>query len=194
MSLRLEQKQLTRDNIIEKTTLLLEEKGFIKVSSKDISKSCGVSQGTIFLHFKTKNNLLNTILASNVSMLEKEITERCNANLDPLLFVRYFIDAITEYEAILSRAYKDYYYLEDSLQKQIDDLGTLIKNRFFDNLKSNRSTTISIIDAFTLIDAFISQIKQYLLEKNVYSRTNSVMKQRRGRIMKLYRMLFEVSS
>jgi len=91
---------------------------------------------------------------------------------------------------MLARAYNDYPYLTDSLRKQIDDLETKMKNYFFDIYKQNRSTTPNIIDSFILIDAFLSQIKNYLLEKNVFSITNSILRQRRGRIMKLYRMMF----
>ena len=190
MLTRQEQKDLTKERILEKTTVLLEEKGFIMLSSKDIAQICGVSQGTLFLHFKTKNNLLNTILSSNVEQLEKVLNDRCLATDTQDAFIKNFIDSIIDYESILSRAYKDYQYLDDSLQKQINDLDTSIRNKFFDNIKSNRSITLNIIDSFTLIDAFLSQIKQYLIEKNVYSRTNSVIRQRRGRISKLYRMLF----
>lgn len=191
MLTRIEQKEQTRDNILRKTTRILVEKGFITTSTKDIARTCEVSQGTIFLHFNTKMNLLNTILTSNVDNFEKALNERCNTIDTQDIFVRNFIESLIDYESILSRAYKDYGYLEDPLQKQLDDLDTLMKNKFYDNIKHNRSTTMSIIDSFTLIDAFISQIKQYLLEKNVFTKTNSIIKQRRGRITKLYRMLFQ---
>ncbi|QMS84738.1 TetR/AcrR family transcriptional regulator [Candidatus Xianfuyuplasma coldseepsis] len=190
MGVRLEQKEQTRERIIDKTTQLVQENGFVGISTKDISKNSDVSQGTIFLHFKTKINLLNTILYSNVDNFEKDLIEQCNANQSTDNFVRNFLDAISLYEGILSRAYKDYSYLDDPLQKQLDDLDTLIKNKFYDNIKHNRSTNLNIVDTFTLIDAFISQIKQYLLEKNVYTKANSIIRQRRGRITKLYRMLF----
>lgn len=191
MSTRDELKLQTREKIISETTKLLHEKGFIQVSSREISEICGVSQGTIFLHFETKNNLLNAILYSNINKFENALNERCNPNETQDTFIKNFLNTLSDYENILSRAYKDYPYLTDSLQKQLDDLDTLVKNKLFDNLKFNRSNNTNIIDSFILIDAFISQIKYYLLEKSVYTISNSVLRQRRGRITKLYRMLFE---
>lgn len=190
MNNREETKQQTRENILYQTMLLLQEKGFVKISSREISETCKVSQGTIFLHFGTKNNLLHEILFSNMERLESTLNERCIPSETQDNFIKNFLNTLIDYEDILSRTYKDYFYLSESLQKQVLDLETIIKNKFFDNLKQNRSSNINIIDSFVLIDAFMSQIKYYLLEKNVYSVSNSVLRQKRGRIMKLYRILF----
>jgi len=191
MGIRDDAKQLTRENILLVTTSLLQEKGYVRLSSREISEACNVSQGTIFLHFGTKNNLLNEILYGNVLKFEDALNERCIPSETQDTFIRNFLNTLSEYENILSRTYKDYFYLSDSLQKQITDLETIIKNKLFDNLKENRSSGINIIDSFILIDSFISQIKYYLMEKNVYSISNSILKQKRGRITKLYRMLFQ---
>lgn len=188
--LRVEKKAETRLKIIENTTILVEKKGFIELSTRDISLASGVSQGTIFLHFETKSNLLFSLLESNIELLINGLEERCIPSLDQDIFLREFISVIILHENILSRVLKDYAYLSEKHQKQIDDLETLIKNKFFDHLKSHWSTSINIIDTFILIDAFVSQLKSYLLEKNVYTSSNSIIRQRRGRLMKLYRMLF----
>jgi hypothetical protein len=52
------------------------------------------------------------------------------------------------------------------------------------------SSKLNIIDSFISIDAFLSQIKQYLIEKDVVSEFNSVLKQKRGKLIKLYKVLF----
>jgi AcrR family transcriptional regulator len=186
---REEKKLATKERIIQKATLILEEKGFVKVSTKDISKASDVSHGTIFLHFNTKDELLYTILESNVNSFKNTFVERCNSKLTQDIFIKEFISVYFEFENILSRVYKDYYYLSSDLQKTIDDLETLIKNEIFDNLKNHWSKSLNILDTFTLIDAFLAQIKSYLLEKNSSS-VQSIIKQRRGRILKLYNMLF----
>lgn len=186
---RKEKKLATRQKIIESATTLLESKGFVTVSTKDISNVSQVSHGTIFLHFNTKEELLYTILNSNVDQFRKAFIERCSATLEQDFFMKELLSVYIEYENILSRVYKDYYYLSADLQKSIDDLETLIKNEIFDNLKSHWSKSLNILDTFILIDTFLAQVKAYLLEKNSSS-VQSIIKQRRGRILKLYNMLF----
>lgn len=189
ISVREEQKQMTKQKIIAKTTELLQENGFIRVSTKDIANVCGVSQGTIFLHFGTKQHLLYSILNSNVSEFRDDFIERCKAEIDQEIFLKEYLYVLAKHENILSRVYKDYFYLSEDLQKEVNDLETLIKNEIFDNLKTHWSKSINILDTFVLIDAFLAQVRAYLLEKNSSS-VQSIIKQRRGRIIKLYNRLF----
>ena len=189
MGIREENKLETRNKILDSTARLIQINGFVKVSTKEISEASGVSQGSIFLHFKTKDQLLFSILESNLELLRNDLEQSCDANSNREQFIREFINVMIDHENMMSRALKDYPYLPEELQKIMDDLDTLIKNLLFDNLNKNLSTGLNIIDSFILIDAFISQIKMYFHEKNENS-VSSLLKQRRGRILKLYKMLF----
>ena len=186
-----ESKKKTRKLLLDKTASLLNKKGFLMVSSKEISRECNLSQGTLFLHFKTKENLLSTILNDNIDHFEKELNKRCKIKDNKDVFLRSYIDVLIEHESFLSRAYKDLPYLNDNLKKNIINLETMTKNLFFDNIRQNPGRKLSIVDSFISIDAFISQIQKNLIEKEIYSEFNSIIRQRRGKIIKLHRTLFE---
>lgn len=190
IGIREEGKARTREIILSKTQSLLELNGFIKVSSKEIAHECGVSQGTIFLHFNTKYNLLNTILESNIESLEIELKRVCNTKDIPDIFFKNLMDTLISFENLLSRAYKDYPYLNENLKKQLDGFETVFKNLLFDNLRNSSKQKINIVDSFIIVDAFVSQIKVYLFDKDSRNLSISVLKQRRGRISKLFNMLF----
>ncbi len=188
---RKESKQKTRQLLLDKTALLLHNKGFLLVSSKEISKECNLSQGTLFLHFRTKENLLSTIINGNIRSYDRELIKRCKVNDARDSFLKSYIDVLIEHESFLSRTYKDLPYLPDALLKNMLNLDIMTKNLFFDNLRKNPSKKLSIVDSFISIDAFLSQIHKYLLEKEVYSESNSIIRQKRGKIVKLFRILFE---
>lgn len=50
-----------RDQILEAALVLFIENGFDKTPTSAISKSAGVATGTLFHHFKTKEDLINAI-------------------------------------------------------------------------------------------------------------------------------------
>ncbi len=191
MGIRSESKEKTRKLLLEKTALLLYNKGFMNVSTKDISRECNLSQGTLFLHFETKENLFTTIINTNIDNLEKDLKKNCNIKNPRDSFLKSFLDVIIEYESFLSRTYKDIDYLNDKLKKNVDGLENLIKSLFFDNFRQNPVKKQSIVDTFISIDAFLAQIHVNLVEKEVYSKHNSIIRQRRGKLLKLYRTLFE---
>ena len=137
IGIRSDSKQKTRNLLLEKTALLLHNKGYLNVSSKEISRECNLSQGTLFLHFKTKENLLSTIINTNSRTFEKELHSRCKSSDSPDTFLRNYIDVIIEHESFLSRAYKDFPYLPETLRKNIINFETTTKNLFYENLKVN---------------------------------------------------------
>ena len=193
MGIRSELKQKTHNLILEKTALLLDKKGFLNVSSKEIAKECNVSQGSIFLHFKTKENLLNMILSNNITHFENSLKNSLLPELKSDIFLKKYLDLLILNEAFLSRAYMDLPYLQETLSKNLNNLETTTKNLFFENIRKNKIKNIkfNIVDTFISIDAFFSQSQKNLLEKDIYAQSNSVIRQRRGKIIKLYRILFE---
>ena len=191
IGIRSESKQKTRELILSKTALLLHNNGFLNVSSKEISAQCNISQGSIFLHFKTKENLLNTILMANINEFESELKNMCLPRFSKELFLKNYIDVLIQFESFLSRAYKDLPYLSEALSKNINSLEVTTKNLFFENIRNNPDKKLSIVDSFISIDAFFAQIHKNLLDKEVYTDSNSIIRQRRGKIVKLYRTLFE---
>ena len=191
IGIRSDAKKKTRELILSKTALLLHNKGFLNVSSKEISRACNISQGSIFLHFQTKENLLNTILLTNIDRFESDLKNMCLPKYNKELFLKNYLDVLIDHESFLSRAYKDLPYLSEALSKNINSLEILTKNIFFENIRNNPEKKLSIVDSFISIDAFFAQIQKNLLEKDTYTESNSIIRQRRGKIVKLYRTLFE---
>lgn len=155
-----------------------------------IAQVAGISQGSLFVHFSSKKNLFNEILISNIDELEHQLKTCCSTKKKPLLFMKNMIDILIENENLLVTVYKDEAYLDQDLRKSVDVLENTLKNLLLDNYREHTKQKTSIIDSFVLIDAFLSQLKNYLILKDVDHLSVSVLKQRKGRITKLYKFLF----
>lgn len=80
-----------RDQILEAALSLFIEQGFEKTPTSAISKAAGVATGTLFHHFKTKEDLINALyLDIKLAMLENlaevatsnsELSKKAEANL-----------------------------------------------------------------------------------------------------------------
>lgn len=189
INLRQLSKQNTKKIILNETALLLGKVGFLNLSSKDIAHASGVSQGTIFLHFKTKERLLNSVILDQIKFIETAVFSKCKIEATQHSFIKNFIDTYIESENILSRLQIDLYYLPESVKKQISIYEGNLKNLFFDNLKYNSKSKINIIDTYIGIESFLSQIQRNLIEKD-FKNSMPVLKQKRGRLLKLYKILF----
>lgn len=65
------------DNILRAATGLFGEEGFHAVSTRKIAAAAGVSEGTLFNYFSSKNELISAILAQ----IYRELTDRANGIL-----------------------------------------------------------------------------------------------------------------
>lgn len=59
---RNEQKELTRKKIIESAFIIFEQYGFENAKTADIAKQAGISHGSIFSHFNSKDDLVKTVI------------------------------------------------------------------------------------------------------------------------------------
>ncbi|WP_010170313.1 TetR/AcrR family transcriptional regulator [Bacillus coahuilensis] len=66
-----EQESLTQKqrNILEAAVEIFSEKGFAATSTSEIAKKAGVAEGTIFRHYRTKQDLLLAIVAPTMAKL-----------------------------------------------------------------------------------------------------------------------------
>lgn len=66
---REEGKLITRRRLIEAATRLLAEKGLGGLSASAVAREAGIAQPTFYVHFRDKNDLLNTIAAEKIGGL-----------------------------------------------------------------------------------------------------------------------------
>ena len=77
--------------IIEKATDLFYEHGFVKASIRDIVKAVGITNSTVYIHFKNKDEILYHIIENIGSALLNEIKVAMEAHEDPVECLREMV-------------------------------------------------------------------------------------------------------
>jgi AcrR family transcriptional regulator len=86
-----------KDGIITSTIQALHEVGIQNLSTKEIAKREGVSEGTLFRHFKNKTEIMLSVL-DHFSQYDEAIIQACvNRNTKPIETIKNYIIAYTEY-------------------------------------------------------------------------------------------------
>jgi AcrR family transcriptional regulator len=86
-----------RERIIVSTIETLNAVGLQNLSTKLIAQREGVSEGTLFRHFKNKTGIMLAVV-DHFSQYDDAIIETCRRkNLSPLEAIRYFYNAYAEY-------------------------------------------------------------------------------------------------
>jgi AcrR family transcriptional regulator len=86
-----------REGIIISTIETLNEVGLQNLSTKLIAKREGVSEGTLFRHFKNKTEIMMAVI-DHFSQFDNAIIETSiNRKLSPIETIRHFVTAYAEY-------------------------------------------------------------------------------------------------
>lgn len=81
----------TRDEIIEKADQLFYEKGFEKTSFADISSVVKISRGNFYHHFKSKDEILNAVIAFRIHKTKKLLLDWESKEKSPSNRIQCFI-------------------------------------------------------------------------------------------------------
>lgn len=89
-SARADKRADKRALITEAAVEVFAEKGFHLARVSDIARRAGVADGTIYLYFKNKEDLLLTIFEEKMDLLLSRLTEELEGVDDPIQRVRVF--------------------------------------------------------------------------------------------------------
>ncbi len=93
-----------RDRIVDAAVEIFADKGFRAARVSDIARRAGVADGTIYLYFKNKEDLLLVIFEEKMALLLALLQQRLAASTDPIerirLYARHHFQAIEEHPAL----------------------------------------------------------------------------------------------
>ncbi|MBU1052248.1 MAG: TetR/AcrR family transcriptional regulator [Proteobacteria bacterium] len=81
----------TKQEILDKAVDLFYEFGFVKASVRDIVRTVGVTNSTIYVHFKNKDEILYTIIQDIGSIVLEELHKAITNNDDPVKCLKEMI-------------------------------------------------------------------------------------------------------
>lgn len=86
-----------KDKLIITTVEVIDEIGIMNLSTREIAAREGVSEATLFRHYKNKNDLLNSVL-DYFSQYDNDLYQTTMLrNLSPLESIRFLINTLAEY-------------------------------------------------------------------------------------------------
>ncbi len=77
---RAERKALTRQTILEAAAGLFEDRGVLAVKTAEIARAAGVSHGTVFVHFPTREDLVAAVISLRANALMAHIHAAAEAS------------------------------------------------------------------------------------------------------------------
>ena len=187
------QKANTRSLLLKTAKQIFAENGLLKVKTLAIAKKAGLSHGTLFFHFKTREDLLETVIetfglevAGQINVLVNQ-----NSNLEDVL--RSHIKSIRDNESFYIRLISEAAMLTIKANESLLAIQSVISYHI------NRVTALEIeekriknIEPYLIFNTWIGLIHHYLLNKKMFSPGESVMDRYGGNLIAHYLNLLKL--
>jgi len=180
-------KETTRKLILEKTRELIVKNGILNTSTKSISDYCMVAHGTIFSHFENREKLISTVVKIELTEIAKKLytIEEPSTTIDGL--ISEYLKLVEDDEDFLVVINKEFAFLDHNLQREIITTESIVKNLFYNKLsKSIADKNIKSINIHVAISALFGTISHYLIRKEYFVVSGSVMKEKKEEILNTF--------
>jgi AcrR family transcriptional regulator len=164
-----EYKQEARERIVQTALLVFAEKGYHETTMEDIAERLGVSEGAIYLYFKSKRELFKAIGESGEHQIGQIISSSIG-NEDPVkAFFDSVVNAYEQYEPIsglilelMAEASRDV-SLRKMFRDDFDEDGKMLGN-FLEELKK-RSLIGTDADAHSISMGLLALFYGYVISR-----------------------------
>jgi AcrR family transcriptional regulator len=188
---REESKIKTRALILENTKELIKKGGILSLTTTVIAKECKIAHGSIFQHFGSKENLINSLLEQEMKRLALKVKDNCNLGYSLQELLESYLKVLSEEEDFISRLYREQPLLPEIVQDNMVALEAIFRNAFFQAISKEcdgreREKLITI-----KLDALFATIIRYLSVRELYAPAGEVIRTKHNDIKKLFEILFK---
>jgi len=170
------QKELTRKKLIEVAIKLFGDNGILNTKTIDISKEAGVSHGTVFSHFKTQEELLDTVIEEVGDRIVSKLQELIDVNSSLEEILKAHINGLMEFEKFYTRLIIERRLLPESASNIYIIIQSSISFHIGEVLKKEIDKG-KIIDTpiHLLFNSWVGLIHYYLTNGDLFTNEESIL-------------------
>lgn len=170
------QKELTRKKLIEVAIKLFGDNGILNTKTIDISKEAGVSHGTVFSHFKTQEELLDTVIEEVGNRIVSKLQELIDVKGTLEEILKAHINGLMEFEKFYTRLIIERRLLPESASNIYIIIQSSISFHIGEVLKREIAKG-KIIDTsiHLLFNSWVGLIHYYLTNGDLFTKDGSIL-------------------
>ncbi len=181
-TIREKKKRQTRTTILETASELFAAEGFQLPTSK-IAKSAGVAHGSLFLHFPTREDLIDTVIRSFFEELNTRIHQVTETTGSLEEFLRQHLELLEEKEAFYTQLITSLNTMPSTTQQKLFAYQSTLSSHLLLLLEKE---DIAAVAPHMLFNTWLGIIHYYLQNKAMFAPEESVIARYRDEWIETY--------
>ncbi|MDR0309616.1 MAG: TetR/AcrR family transcriptional regulator [Candidatus Methanoplasma sp.] len=180
------QKTATREHILNTALAVYAEHGF-SASTNVIAQEARLAHGTVFVHFPTREDMLQRTLERFASELGDKLHELSETEDDLKNFLYTHIDILTKYEHLYKNIITELSSLPPAATTSLIAVQS-IASHHFGNVIANCAGRYAVkpIPLHMLFNIWMALLHYYLLNSELFAPGRSVLNSRRDELVNSY--------
>jgi AcrR family transcriptional regulator len=175
--------------VLDAAEVCLIEKGFEKATMQDVAGRAGCAVGTIYLYFKSKDELFKAIVQRRLNEIQEEVQAAMAGGATPVDRLRIFVETHVRWahrnvkfvNLICSVLPMRYYDFEARMHELMPDCNDQMRESLVDTMKAAQAagevrgdiqpeTLLEMLHGImvTLLDQFSAKPEKYTLEEQLH--------------------------
>ena len=189
---RIDQKELTRKNLIETSMDIFSKKGFVSTNTAELAKSAGVSHGTIFLHFPQREDLICAVMNEFGDRLAGRFEEVAQQSTGVASVLEAHLQVIAEFEDFYTHLIRELYALPEKVKSRFFILQASISRRIHTEAeKEMAAKTIKKIERHRFFNTWIALLHYYLANNDIFSPDESLISSKGQELLQHFMFLIK---
>lgn len=184
LSRRSRQKEETHERIVKAALRLFEKRGFAATRTQDIAEEAGISHGSIFVHFRTRDELLVHVCGRFLATLDARTRQGLRGCAGLETFLTAHLEAIATHETLYTRLLQEL----SSLPPEVRALTLETQSAVSIHLKMvlRRGEEFLALDPSDypfLFNAWMGTLTYYLLNRDNFTTSEHLLKEQGNEIV-----------
>ncbi len=176
---RKEKREDTHRKLIDSAMKHFELDGISGARTIDIANTAGVSHGTVFLHFPTRDELLVTVMHDFGMRVTRKMRADIDADMGIRTVLKTHLATLSEYEDLYARLISELNTLPEDVQVSVVSIHSAISHSMYSAAKTEMEKgLIKRMPMSFLFTTWIGLIHHYLQNKRFYCVEGSLLKKR----------------
>lgn len=184
---RKEQKQRTRQGLVEEATRLFARRGISVTTTADVAKALDVSHGTLFVHFPTREDLILAVIEQFGERLSAELGRRLVSELSLQRMLKVHLSVLSDYEDFYLRLISESQSLPPAVRSLVYAMNSSLSYRFHraaEELMQNKE--VKKMKQVPFFTTWMALLHYYILNRDLFAEQTPILKHKGEEILKLF--------
>jgi AcrR family transcriptional regulator len=187
---RLEQKRRTRQHLLDVAATLFAERGFAAATTAEVARAAGVSHGSVFVHFPTREALIEAVVSDFGTRMAQRMYDTVEAGAGVREVLAAQLAALQEGEELYGRIVTEISVLPDAARRALLGVQSAASSLLY--VAAEREViagTIRLVPMHLLFNTWMGLVQYYVADRDLFAPGASVLERKGEELLDHYMSL-----